>query len=148
MDAADVPLGFVAKAIKGNTVDQDDLPEDMEIYIISIKTGDSSGSGTNGDVYITLLGDCAVSERIKLDLVGDDFTAGSSSQYVVAARDVGAVMEIALTVEKTLFVRNDKWFCTTVSVTERASGKDYMFYPNCFIQCGERMKFKLASCPF
>jgi hypothetical protein len=34
------------------------------------------------------------SQRLKLDLLGDDFEKGSEAEYVVVARDVGDVTKV------------------------------------------------------
>ncbi|MGM9643968.1 MAG: PLAT/LH2 domain-containing protein, partial [Eubacteriales bacterium] len=70
-------------------------------YTITITTADVLFAGTNGDVYVTLVGTNGRTDKILLDINGyDDFERNDTDTYTLnMVRNVGTVTQIILSLE-------------------------------------------------
>jgi hypothetical protein len=70
-------------------------------YTITVKTADIAFAGTDGDVYVTLVGTNGKTEKILLDTSGyDDFERDDNDTYTLnMVRNVGTVTQIIFSLE-------------------------------------------------
>lgn len=64
-------------------------------YKVIVETGDEKDAGTNGKVYITLLGTKGNSHKILLDHEGKtEFQRGQKDTFHISVEDIGIVPKI------------------------------------------------------
>jgi len=95
------------------------------VYKVKIETGCIDDGGTDGDVYILLIGERGQSQETFLDKTDyDDFEQCDYDEYEVeASRDLGNLTQI------TVWLKNsdDGWFLRTISVVNPETGIQWGF---------------------
>uniref|UniRef100_A0A8D3C2F8 Arachidonate 12-lipoxygenase n=1 Tax=Scophthalmus maximus TaxID=52904 RepID=A0A8D3C2F8_SCOMX len=98
----------------------------MEVYTVTVATGESEYSGTNNYIFVTLVGEKGESERTLLDNPGMDFCRGAVDEYkVTSPRPLGSLLLVRL--EKQRYWVEDNWFCRYVTV--EPPGGDKVVFP-------------------
>jgi hypothetical protein len=104
------------------------LSESRQIeYQVTVHTGDLSGAGTDGDVYINLFGVNGISSSsLQLDdPSADDFERNTLATYTVASKDVGVLDRIKLRLAPD--GDSPDWFCEEVTVRNMLTGQVWTF---------------------
>lgn len=96
-------------------------------YRVQIVTSKDSGAGTDGNVWIVLLGDKGESKETYMDSPGNDFEAGSSAWYTITTdKSLGHVSRVK--VRHTTGPFNDKWKLELLYVDTPGSDA-YNYFP-------------------
>ena len=105
-------------------------------YQVTVHTGDFSGAGTDGDVYINLFGVNGISSSsLQLDDPGaDDFERDTLATYTVASKDVGVLDRIKLRLAPD--GDSPDWFCEEVVVRNMLTGQVWTFQVNSWLGKG------------
>nr|AHW81487.1 lipoxygenase 2 [Branchiostoma belcheri tsingtauense] len=117
--------------------------------LIKTKTGQYSGSGTDGNVYVTLKSDNGRRSReLKLDVWWkNDFEKGDEGSYTLKDVDVcSPVRELKLSRDDTC--PNDDWYCLSVSVQLQpdSNGPTFHFPVDRWIKAGESLWLAPGGC--
>lgn len=68
----------------------------MVPYVISIKTGDKTGMGTDANVFIQIYGIDGKSEECVLKNKSDNFERGKEDIFKIETDDVGSIFKVRI----------------------------------------------------
>lgn len=109
------------------------LKENVD-FLITVVTADVRGNGTDGDVFITMIGEKGESEEQQLTASGDSsslFERNSTDKFTVTTTDVGALQSIRLRMSAPWWssVHSD-WYLQEVQVLSNITGLKGIFSYN------------------
>ncbi|CAH3136107.1 unnamed protein product [Pocillopora meandrina] len=108
-----------------------EFPTDSTLYFVDVKTGPESFSGTPSRVFFKLIGEKGAHGE---ELLGEDFSRGSTRQFNVYSADVGRPVRISIR-KDTKGIFSTDWYLEKVIVTveDRTDGPSFIFNCNCWI---------------
>merc|ERR1712096_199457 len=92
-------------------------------YIVTVKTGDKFGAGTDANVYIQLFGESGETVEMKLDNAKDNFETGKTDNFSLDMPNVGPLKRVVLRHDNS--GASSGWFCESVSVRYGASVTEF-----------------------
>lgn len=108
--------------------------EKQATYNMSMRLGEVSGSGTDGNVYIQLFGDDGNTAKIQLRQSGDTknkFEAGELYKFTVGTVDIGKIEKIKLTHDHMSY--GSGFFVEEVEIDVPQHDEHYRFPCNCWL---------------
>ncbi|KAL4225451.1 Lipoxygenase y domain-containing protein 1 [Mactra antiquata] len=102
---------------------------EKKIYTVNVKTGNKSGSGTNANVFLTIIGDKGDTGERKLaksETNFDKFENNQTDVFKVEAADLGKVYKIRIRHDNSGF--SPAWYLEYIEVIDNADNDTYKFH--------------------
>ncbi|XP_063051831.1 lipoxygenase homology domain-containing protein 1 [Engraulis encrasicolus] len=113
--------------LKVNEVEVDDALETHQ-YKVSVRTGDTSGAGTDANVFLTVYGDLGDTGERKLrksETNSNKFERGAVDKFTIEAVDLGLVYKIKIRHDNSMLGAD--WYLDQVEVVDEDTDEVYMF---------------------
>ena len=124
------------------------LQENVD-YSITVITDDIRGNGTDGNVYVTLIGDKGESDELQLSPQDDGnrlFERNATDKFLVSATDVGVLqgLRVKMCASWWSSVHSD-WHLQEVQVLNSSSGVNTVFAHNGWVVQDSAVTLAIAS---
>ncbi|KAJ8045410.1 Arachidonate 5-lipoxygenase [Holothuria leucospilota] len=116
-------------------------------YIITVKTGDKKGAGTNSNVFMCLINENGEKSRdIPLDCRwNNDFESGKKDMFpVLNLPNFGLIRAIEIWRDDRMI--DDDWFVEFIIVEKNDSQEEFFFPLNRWVKANKRLKIKENDC--
>eukprot|EP01118_Nematostelium_gracile_P009375 TRINITY_DN3151_c0_g1_i3.p1 TRINITY_DN3151_c0_g1~~TRINITY_DN3151_c0_g1_i3.p1 ORF type:complete len:513 (-),score=190.16 TRINITY_DN3151_c0_g1_i3:51-1589(-) len=94
-------------------------------YVVTVRTGDIRGAGTDAKVFINIFGSNGDTGRRTLDNSSHNFAKGRTDIFTVDAVDIGEIKKVEIGHDGTGFGAG--WYLQDVSVKDSLNNKEYKF---------------------
>uniref|UniRef100_A0A3P8XB79 PLAT domain-containing protein n=1 Tax=Esox lucius TaxID=8010 RepID=A0A3P8XB79_ESOLU len=114
--------------LKRTEVEVEDALE-THTYVVSVRTGDMYGGGTDANVFLTIYGDLGDTGERKLsksESTRNKFERGAVDKFSIEAVDLGQVFKIRIRHDNSDFLGPD-WYLDQVEVVDLETEEVYMF---------------------
>jgi hypothetical protein len=93
-------------------------------YLVTVRTGNFVGAGTDANVYVTLFGSSSASDETLLDAPGrNDFEQGATDNFGILATDIGEISQVRIRHDDS--GNHPGWFLEDIRVRNVYSGIEW-----------------------